>query len=297
MVAKLARVLVGVLLVFGSLGAMRVAKAASAVETIEVNGIARTYRLYQPEGLSGPAPLVVMLHGGFGSGQQAEQSYGWDQMADTGHFMVAYPDGLNRAWNVGGGCCGQSATKGIDDVGFIVAMIEHIEGTHAVDPARIYATGISNGGMLAYALACQTNLFAAIGPDSATMLDACAHPQPVSVIHIHGLADTRIPFNGGQGNGAAKIDGPSVPALIDFWRSVDACGTPSSSTAGVVTTSIATCPQGRSVELISIAGAGHQWPGATKNPARQALLGTDAPSTALNATKTIWDFFAAHPKP
>ena len=69
----------------------------------------RTYRLYVPAGLPSSAPLVVMLHGGFGSAQQAERAYGWDQSADSAKFVVAYPDGLGRAWNAGGGCCGRSS--------------------------------------------------------------------------------------------------------------------------------------------------------------------------------------------
>ena len=92
----------------------------------------------------------------------------------------------------------------------------------------------------------------------------------------------------------AHIDGPAVPALNARWRGIDHCAAPVVKTAGVVTTSTATCPAGRTVELITIAGAGHQWPGATPNRLAQILLHTDPPSTALNATQVIWQFFAAH---
>jgi len=148
--------------------------------------------------------------------------------------------------------------------------------------------------MLAYRLACDTRLFAAIGPDSATLLGSCAHPAPVSVIHIHGTADHNIPYEGGQGNGYAKIDGPPVPSVVAGWRSVDGCAPPATSTAGPVTRSLATCPGGRAVELVTIAGAGHQWPGAVAKPVLERLLGLDPPSTALDATDTIWQFFSAH---
>jgi polyhydroxybutyrate depolymerase len=269
----------------------------SSTRTITVDGRVRTYHLYRPAASASPAPLVVMLHGGFGSGTQAEQSYGWDPAADSGHFLVAYPDGINRAWAVGGGCCGTPGATGVDDIAFIAAMVRDIQGLTPVDPARIYATGISNGGMLAYRLACDTNVFAAIGPDSATQLGSCPSPAPISILHIHGTADQNIPYNGGEGQGVAHIDGPAVPALVASWRSADGCGPPGVSTAGVVTTSTATCPDGRSVELITIAGAGHQWPGSASKPLIQKALGLDAPSTALNATATLWRFFAAHPKP
>ena len=265
-------------------------------QSIQVGGVTRTFHLYRPQQLPARAPLVVMLHGGFGSGTQAEQYYGWDREADRGGFAVVYPDGLDRAWNTGGGCCGKPASQDIDDVGFIKAVVSTIQGELPIDPSRIYATGISNGGIMAYRLACDTDLFAAIGPDSATLLGTCPAPKQVSVLHIHGTADTRIPYAGGEGKGYAHIDGPPVETVVAGWRTVDDCGTPTVSTAGAVTTSTASCPNGRTVELITIAGAGHQWPGSRSKPAQQALLGTDAPSNALDATDVFWQFFAAHPK-
>jgi polyhydroxybutyrate depolymerase len=268
----------------------------SSTRSIEVSGVSRTYIVYRPASLPAKAPLVVMLHGGFGSAGQAEKSYGWDAEADQGHFVVAYPDGLSHAWNTGGGCCGTPGRTNADDTGFITAMVSAIERQLPVDATRVYATGISNGGIMAYTLACRTAIFAAIGPDSATELGSCPAPHPLSVIHIHGTADKSIPYQGGEGSGVAHIDGPSVPALNARWRDIDHCSAPVVRTAGAVTTSTASCPAGQAVELISIAGAGHQWPGAASRPLLQRLLGTDPPSTALNATQVIWQFFAAHPR-
>jgi polyhydroxybutyrate depolymerase len=264
---------------------------------ISVGGVRRTYLVYRPATLPAAAPLVVMLHGGFGSGAQAEKSYHWDAEADRGHFVVAYPDGLDRAWNTGGGCCGVPGRTNADDVGFITAMVAAIEREVPINRSRVYATGISNGGIMAYTLACHTTIFAAIGPDSATELGSCPAPASVSVIHIHGTADENIPYLGGRGDGVAHIDGPAIPALNAAWRRIDHCAAPVIRTTGVVTTSTANCPAGRTVELITIAGAGHQWPGATPSPVAQRLLHTDAPSTALNATWVIWQFFAAHSRP
>jgi polyhydroxybutyrate depolymerase len=237
-----------------------------------------------------------MMHGGYGSAAQAERTYGWDKMADTGHFVVAYPDGLDHAWNVGGGCCGKPAVSGVNDVAFITQMVTAIGQRIPLDPRRLYATGMSNGGMMAYRLACDTGIFAAIGPDSATLLGTCPSPDPVSVIHIHGTADRNVPYNGGEGDGSAHIDGPSVPDVIAQWRGADHCADPVVTRRPPVTTSIATCPGGRAVELITIQGAGHQWPGSPTRPLLERLLGTDPPSAILNATATIWAFFIAHPK-
>jgi len=267
-----------------------------STQTITVDGRARTYLLHVPAAPTSPAPLVVMLHGGFGTGAQAEKSYHWDEQADLDHFVVAYPDGVDRAWNTGGGCCGRPAANNIDDVAFLTGMIATIQRQIPIDPHRIYATGISNGAIMAYTLACHTTLLAAIGPDSGTQLGDCPSPTPLSVIHIHGTADQNIPYNGGTGSGVAHIDGPPIPQVNAYWRQTDACTSPQTSTNGAVTTSIASCPDARAVELITIAGAGHQWPGATSDPLTQRLLNLDPPSTALNATPTIWQFFATHPK-
>jgi polyhydroxybutyrate depolymerase len=274
----------------------RAIPVGSSSHTITVAGVSRTFLVYRPAVLPAAAPLVVMLHGGFGTGAQAQRSYHWDAQASTGHFVVAYPDGLDRAWNTGGGCCGVPGRTGADDIGFIVEMVSTIEHAVPVSPRRVYATGISNGGIMAYTLACRSTIFAAIGPDSATELGGCRAPARPSVIHIHGTADQNIPYNGGPGGGVAHIDGPAIPALNASWRQIDRCAAPAVKTIGVVTTSIAGCPAGRSVELITIAGAGHQWPGAVPGPLAQRLLGLDPPSTALNATQVIWRFFAAHPR-
>jgi polyhydroxybutyrate depolymerase len=249
--------------------------AGSTLHTMNFGGLDRSYRLYIPAGLTSPAPLVVMLHGGFGSAQQAERAYGWDELADGAKFVVAYPDGVGRAWNVGGGCCGRPSRESIDDVGFVNAVVDAVATNVNIDPRRRYATGISNGGMLAYALACDTGTFAAIGPDSATQLDKCAAPRPTSVMHIHGTADPRIRYDGSPGSGVATPNGgPSMPDLNAFWRNVDGCAAPTSTTDGSVTTSTAGCPEGRSVVLVTVTGGGHEWPSF--------------------ATQTLWDFFAAH---
>ncbi|MFI7597086.1 alpha/beta hydrolase family esterase [Actinoplanes sp. NPDC049681] len=269
--------------------------------SLTVDGLKRTYLLYRPATAKTGAPLVVVLHGAVGTGRQAEQSYGWDAEADKGGFVVAYPDGVNRTWNVSPDCCGVAARDGVNDVGFITQLVSAVPG---IDPHRVYATGISNGAMLTYRLACDTDIFAAIAPVAGTMINKCDDPARISIIHIHGQNDPTIPYAGGPGrrsnNGKGrlpiKIDGPSVPSLIDTWRRTDGCAAPTETKSGPVTTSVATCPDGRAVELITVAGAGHQWPGSRPAPVAQRILHLDPPSTALNATSTIWQFLNAHPK-
>lgn len=237
-----------------------------------------------------------MLHGGFGDGLQAERDYHWNNEAEAGRFVVAYPDGLVRAWNAGT-CCGIPQHASVDDVGFITHMVGAIAQQVPIDPARIYVTGMSNGAMMALRLGCQTDMFAAIAPVAGTVLTDCSHAQPTSVLQIHGTADDRVPYDGGPGRprtltGAPRVDGPSVPSVNAMWRSIDACAPPSSNTVGVVTTQGAACANGHAVELISVAGAGHQWPGSAPNPVLTALKILPEPSTALDATDTIWQFFS-----
>jgi polyhydroxybutyrate depolymerase len=278
----------------GTPGAQSIPVGQSS-QMIESGGTGRTFHLYRPQALTDGVPLVVMLHGGFGNGAQAERSYNWDSEADNGHFLVAYPDGLDRAWNAGT-CCGEPGRIHADDVGFITAMVGAIEEQIPVDRARVYVTGMSNGAMMALRLGCQTDTFAAIAPVAGTLLTDCAAARPTSVLQIHGTADDRVPYPGGPGktltvNGTPRVDGPSVEFVNATWRSIDACGPPNSTTAGDVTTQTAGCADGRTVELISVAGAGHQWPGGEPSPVVERLAGIPAPSTALNATDTIWQFF------
>ena len=270
------------------------ASAGSSTASMTIGGTERTYRVYRPAGLPKSAPLVIVLHGAAGTGKQAEQSYGWDAQADSGKFVVVYPDGVNRTWNVDPDCCGVAARDDVDDVGFLTKLAASF---HAPE---VFATGISNGAMMSYRLACDTKILKAIAPVSGTMINKCDHPSPLSIIAIHGTADKTIPYNGGPGKrnnaGAgsrlpAKIDGPSIPDLMATWRKTDGCAAPSTSTDGKVTTAKATCPGDRAVELITVAGAGHQWPGGKEAPIAQKLLGLDPPSTALKATPTIWKFF------
>jgi hypothetical protein len=107
----------------------------STLHTMNFGGVDRSYRLYIPAGLASPAPLVVMMHGGFGSAQQAERAYGWDELADSAKFVVAYPDGVGRAWNVNGGCCGRPGRQNIDDVGFVTSVVGDI-AAHRAGRAR-----------------------------------------------------------------------------------------------------------------------------------------------------------------
>ena len=269
------------------LPALSILPVGSSEQAITVSGRIRMYRAYRPARLTRFAPLVVMLHGGLGSARQAELAYGWDTLADREGFVVLYPDAIGRAWNVGGGCCGMAPAEGIDDVGFVKAAIADLRARVSLDPARTYAAGMSAGGMMAYRLACDTTLFAAIGPVASTQLGDCPNPAPTSILHVHGTADTSVPYDGSRGNGIAQIDGPSVPALHAAWRGYGRCGGDIVAVAGVVTTTTALCPEGRTVSLVTIEGSGHAWPGVARTGPLDASPSSTGTGTGSSPTGTV----------
>ncbi len=286
---------------------MILAAALSLTLHLMSGGIDRTYHLYRPASLSQGerAPLVVMLHGGFGTGAQAEKDYGWDKLADRQQFIVAYPDGVRRSWNAGM-CCGPARDQHIDDVAFIGALVNEIERTQNADPQRVYITGMSNGAMMAYRLACEATFpIAAVGSVAGTFdMPSCAHPQRTRIMEIHGLTDQHVPFGGGIGiNHSQPQPFPPVGSSLAVWQNANGCASdPRRSTIGVVTRTRWTCARGDDVELITIANAGHEWPGSHRGP-RGAFLGrllhiapADPVSDAMNATDTLWRFFSWPPK-
>ena len=297
---------------------LSILQVGSSEQAITVDGRIRMYRAYRPPRLARTAPLVVMFHGGLGSARQAESAYGWNALADREGFVVLYPDGVDAAWNVGGDCCGLAPAEGVNDVAFVAAAITDLRTRVSLDPGRTYAAGMSAGGMMAYRMACDTTLFAAIGPVAATQLGDCPNPAPTSVIHVHGTADPTVPFDGSKGSGSelglAQIVGPAIAALHATWRGIGRCGGDVISTARGVTTETAECPEGRTVELVIIEGGAAEWPGVARSGPLDAspsptpmststgtvavpTVGpTVAPSgvAAYDTTAQLWAFFKAH---
>ena len=200
-------------------------------DSIQVDQEARTYLLHLPEGFSADStyPLLVAMHGGFGSAQQMESSTQLSEKADEEGFIVVYPEGsegfLNiRTWNAGG-CCGYSQDNDIDDVGFINALLDSLIADHPIDENRIYATGMSNGGMMAYRLACElSDRIAAIAPVAATMVYTdCAMENDIPVIHFHSYLDSNVPYDGGIGDGFSDHYNPPLDSVLNAWADFSAC--------------------------------------------------------------------------
>lgn len=283
MIRLLALLAILIGLVAGCSPELRVANAepglsdGTSTQTINVGGVERSYRVYRPAGLSAAAPLVVVLHGLSGTAEYTEQTFGWNQVADAARFVVAYPTGIGGSWNTGAGCCGQAGDTGVDDTGFITQLVHDVGVKTPISQDRIYAAGMSNGGMMALALACNTDVFAGIASVSGTLIGACNPPGRPSVIQLHGVNDFIVRYGGGPGLGFAG--GKPVPDVDAFWRQIDGCSPPAVNNDGAMTISSASCANGRGVELVSISGGGqdgHGWPPF--------------------AAQMIWNFFAAHPR-
>jgi polyhydroxybutyrate depolymerase len=281
--------------------------------SMTVDGLTRMYYVYRPPTIAADAhpPLVVVMHGYAGRAAGVEAHYHWDDEADTGRFIVVYPDGVEKSWNAGN-CCATAFEKKIDDVKFLTLLVQQLESDEHVDSHRIYFSGMSNGALMSYRMACDAKFpIAAIGPVGGTLDVACPSPQKTSLISINGGADRMIPFAGGKAIAATTTIGsegkpwqanlPPIPEVIAKWQALDGCGALKTTVVPPVTTEVATCPARRAVEEIVIAGAGHQWPGGAQpgegEKAAIAALAArgiyvDPPSTALSATDTIWQFFS-----
>ena len=248
----------------------------------------RAYRLVVPVASSGPRPLVVAMHGGLQSVEGLAEMSGLDLEAERSAFALVYPQGIQRTWNAGR-CCGPAMRAGIDDVGFVVSLVDRLVESEGVDPTRVYATGISNGGQLAYRLATErADRFAAIAPVAASMVNDGRPAVPVSVMHIHGTRDRMIPFDGGIGDRSLmRLSYPPVREVVDRWRRFDNCETAAAVVReGPGEIETWTASDGTEVVLCTIERGGHIWPGPHVRFPNAA--------SGFDATAFIWRFFARH---
>lgn len=263
----------------------------------------RTAHLHVPADLpAGPVPLLVALHGGTGSGDQFERGSGFSEVADEEGFIVAYPDGIEgpsgglRTWN-GGACCGAAVRQDVDDVAFLRQVVGEVEDRYAIDPDRVYASGHSNGMIMSYRLACEAaDVFVAVAGQAGTLgVEPCAPSEPVSLLHVHGLADTRLPIDGGRGDGLAGVDFPSPRAGVASFATADGCDAAPSTealTALVAQQTWAGCDAGTEVRFVAVEGADHAWMGQTT----AAHLPDLHPSMDFDTTLAVWAFLEGHPR-
>jgi len=290
---------------FASYAASRESAAAGQRQTLVHDGIERSYVIHIPRDLAKHTrlvPLVLVLHGGGGNADNAARMTGFSGKAEKENFIVVYPEGTGRfkgkllTWNAGH-CCGYAMKNRADDVGFINELIDKLIKDYPVDAKRVYATGMSNGGMMTHRLGIElSNKFAAIAPVVATLFGDEIKPQhPVSALMLNGMLDKSVPSLGGPPGGRFPDawDGTlAKPALEQaaFWAKADGCANASDRVdreAFILTQYH--CPAGRAVEIYLIKDNGHAWPGG-----QQGSRMGDEPSPSLDGTDVIWAFFKAH---
>jgi polyhydroxybutyrate depolymerase len=279
------------------------AQSGNHTISLQVGGRTRTAIVHVPPGyVAGtPVPLVLLFHGGGGNGAQAERAYGMDPISDRENFIVVYPNGTSGSslplltWNAAN-CCAYAYENGVDDVGFVRALLDELERQYTIDPRRVYATGMSNGAMMTYRLGCElADRFAAIAPVSGSQNDpSCMPSAPLSVIAFHGKQDQHVPYYGGYGSESVypHYDTP-VSSAIALWVARDACSptpaTVTSASGNIVTDTYSGGIGGSEVVLTTIDDGGHAWPGAAGSTG-------DAPNREIDASELIWAFFERHPK-
>jgi polyhydroxybutyrate depolymerase len=301
------------LLVFLGLGCSQVSRYQTQASKASLvwDGLTRTYQVHVPNNLKPGAALVLVLHGGGGSGAYAARHTAMSEVADREGFIAVYPDGTAplsavnnlRTWNAVH-CCSGAYQDGVDDVGFLTALIQKMQATYPIDSKRIYATGNSNGAMMAYRLAAEkSELIAAIAPlsgsiggdpdtsDSDDSIKIIPTPKnPVAVAIFHGTADDTVLYQGGEGQpmpGSRHRYDLSVAESSQFWVKANNCNPlPQQQSAPLVGLErYSSCDEGSEVWVYSLKDFGHRWDMTI--PILADKSGSDL----------IWEFFAAHPKP
>jgi polyhydroxybutyrate depolymerase len=280
------------------------------------DGLERSYILHLPPQYDGhtPLPLVLAFHGGGGNARQLLESSGLAATADREGFILVAPNGTGRfrehllTWNVGFGF-GYAMRHHIDDIGFVRQLLDTLESGLGIDRRRVYATGISNGGIFCHFLAASlSERIAAIAPivacvggrrtESGPMIMPPQPASPVAVIAFNGALDKHIPYTGGW-----QIDSFGKPVFVTsadtmhaFWGRANHCqGPPVTGDHSADQYKVITFSQGcRGSEVVQylILDQGHAWPGGSK-----PRFFADAPSTHVSADDVMWAFFKAHPKP
>lgn len=283
---------------------------------ITLNGLRRTWKLFVPE-LSNnmKVPLVIILHGRGGNGESMIllTRKGFNRLAVRDGFLVAYPDGIELNWNDGRKdeqSHDRAHSENIDDVGFISEMIEKLKKDYNIDPSKVYVTGISNGAIMCYRLACElSEKIAAIAPVDgnfpAMLLPQCSPLNPVSVLAINNTDDPLVPFDGGDIQGKfekAKLGKVlSVHDSIAFWVKKNRCSTvpvlsdlpvtdPENDTRVIIKT-YKNELNGDEVILYTVNGGGHTWPGGLQYMPSRVIGKT---CMDFDANDVIWSFFKRH---
>lgn len=264
---------------------------ASGWLTLHSGGHERHFLLRLPPDVDAhkPLPLVFNFHGWLENARQQEIFTFMTAEAAKRGMAVVYPQGWGWSWNAGT-CCGRAHVEQIDDIGFVKDLVKELESQLCIDENRVYSTGMSNGAIFSYKLACElSDTFAAIAPvDGAEDVPACTPTRPVPVLAFNGKWDHLVWFGGGGFGGF-----PAVEECSARWAKRNGCTTAHKVVyeQGEATCIAAQgCAPGADVTFCSVEHGGHTWPGGAYFP----ILGHT--TSDLDATPSMLDFFLAHPK-
>jgi len=293
------------------------------------DGRQRDYWIHVPPAAATgePLPMVINMAGATQNGQIEEGLSLMDPNADQNGYLAVYPDGTRISkvltpdpvaqqaqygWNAGE-CCGLPVTRKINDVGFLEKVIADVAARTPVNLRRVYMTGISNGGMMAYAMAAEASTHvAAIASVSGQVEIPVIHPtRAVPTMEFHSINDPIAKFNGVPNKNPLLV--LSVMQGIRQWVKADGCsstphvgttivGAPGSISAGQTATQITYghCHDGVKVVLWRFTGSGHVWPGSTLNTGPKSgwiLTGSGRGIVLINANETMWKFFSHYELP
>lgn len=267
--------------------------AGGTTQHVTAGGLDRTYLVEVPPDLAPKPALLIMLHGHGGSGAQMQRYK--DIGAVTGNAaVILFPDGIDRGWSDG-----RTQRQGADDIAFVRALIARAQAQYHTDPKRVYVAGMSNGAMMALRIACQMPEVAAVAAVAGGLpvqwKDDCDPGHPISVFGIDGTADPIVPYAGGGVFNDRNGDVLSAEDTMATFRRLDRCGAattlPSTPVASDGTSTSFRlwdgCADGTAVELATVAGGGHGWPGGRQYFPRR-LVGIV--SQSFDANTAIWNF-------
>lgn len=273
--------------------------------SVTLRGIRHDYRVHVPVQRGTDSALIFQLHGGGSTGRAMDTVSGLSALADQEGFVVVTPEGWAvfpdgpQVWNAGT-CCGP-VDRAPDHVAALEAMLDAILGEDpCIDSGRVFATGHSNGGMMAYRLACELpDRFAAIAVSGGALMNEelstdpvqsvfdCDLETPVSLLHVHGREDLCAPYGGGPTGGGVLM--PPVEDVVERWRERISCQLASETVQGPVLRTRAECEAGTAVEFIAVDGLGHPWAGSDIYGSPELCGGTT--TDAVSTTTELWRFF------
>jgi polyhydroxybutyrate depolymerase len=224
----------------------------------------------------------------------------WNKVADENGFIVVYPSGVKfpKRWRSHG--TAEGTTDPMIDVRFISDLIDYIQSQYNIDPARIYANGLSNGAGMSYLLSCalpeRIAAIAGVAGAYTYPLSECKPSRPIPLIAFHGTADPVVPYTGGPSHSFA-VPFPFLPDWIKAYAENNQCSaTPEVLPPAAFDVSgvrYVGCNQNAEVVFYTIDGGGHSWPGG--DPIPRWIVGHT--SQSIDATRMIWEFFEKHPVP